>query len=79
MFALCATELESRNNTEWCSLQTEDEREIINYAQDLSVCMISYYNKLFSLVLGFQDNLLYYQFMPSLYFHRTLIRYIHII
>ena len=41
MFMMCATELAVRNNSDWCTLQTEKEREIVNYASDLEVCIIN--------------------------------------
>ncbi|CAC5377474.1 MINPP1 [Mytilus coruscus] len=43
MFMICATDLAVRNNTDWCSLQTETEREIINYEGDLE----DYYSLLY--------------------------------
>ena len=41
MFMICATELAVRNNSDWCTLQTEKEREIVNYASDLEVCKMN--------------------------------------
>ncbi|CAC5377471.1 MINPP1 [Mytilus coruscus] len=35
IFLICATDLAVRNNTDWCSLQTDAEREIINYESDI--------------------------------------------
>ncbi|CAC5426002.1 MINPP1 [Mytilus coruscus] len=43
MFIICATDLAVRNNTDWCSLQTEREREIINYESDLKSYYSSFY------------------------------------
>lgn len=37
MFMICATDLAVRNNTDWCSLQTEAEREVLNYESDIEV------------------------------------------
>ena len=37
MFIICATDLRDRNKTDWCSLFTEEELEILNYAKDIDV------------------------------------------
>ncbi|KAK3098576.1 hypothetical protein FSP39_020868 [Pinctada imbricata] len=43
MYLLCATEVAIRNRSEWCTLQTDSDREILEYENDLE----DYYLRLY--------------------------------